>query len=76
MMAEEILDDSFPDLRELESKFGVKTPESLLVWMRDAADCEDRWSSDDHSDGLSDKIRSLKHEMVRFHIVSTAHIYS
>ncbi|XP_076018445.1 uncharacterized protein LOC143010133 [Genypterus blacodes] len=63
MMAEDILQDSFPDLRELESKLGVKTPESLLIWMKNAADCEDDWSSDDHSGALSDKIRILKDEM-------------
>ncbi|KAM7378939.1 hypothetical protein PAMP_004527 [Pampus punctatissimus] len=71
-MAEEILNDSFPDLKELENKVGRKTPESLLVWMRDAADCGDCWSSDvgerrDHSsafsDSFSDKISNLKQEM-------------
>ncbi|KAM4728056.1 uncharacterized protein FYW61_011200 [Anableps anableps] len=70
-MAEEILNDFYPDLNELESKIGRKTPESLLVWMKDAADCEGGWTSDaldrsEHSpDGLSDKINSLKQEMRR-----------
>ncbi|XP_042285350.1 leucine rich adaptor protein 1-like [Thunnus maccoyii] len=68
-MAEEILNDSLPDLKELENKVGRKTPESLLVWMRDCGDC---WSSDvgergDHSsafsDSFSDKISNLKQEM-------------
>ncbi|XP_069574300.1 leucine rich adaptor protein 1-like [Brachyistius frenatus] len=72
-MAEEILNDSLPDLKELESKIGRKTPESLLMWMKDAANCEDSWSSDvvdtgDHSsalrDSFSDKINNLKQEMV------------
>ncbi|KAL7387460.1 hypothetical protein ABVT39_023819 [Epinephelus coioides] len=71
-MAEEILNDSFPDLREVENKVGRKTPESLLIWMRDAADCEDGWRSDvvdrgDRgsalSDSFSDKISNLKQEM-------------
>ncbi|XP_070700431.1 leucine rich adaptor protein 1-like [Pempheris klunzingeri] len=71
-MAEEILNDSFPDLRELENKVGRKTPESLLVWMRDAADCEDGWRSDvvDRGDrgsalrdSFSDKISNLRQEM-------------
>ncbi|XP_007555045.1 leucine rich adaptor protein 1-like isoform X1 [Poecilia formosa] len=68
-MAEEILNDFYPDFNELESKVGRKTPESLLVWMKDAAaDCEG-WTADpsgrsDHtSDGLSDKINTLKQEM-------------
>ncbi|KAM6918335.1 leucine rich adaptor protein 1-like [Xenentodon cancila] len=71
-MAEEILSDPFPDLNELEMKIGRKTPESLLVWMRDAAACGDGWRSDvldrDDSnsafcDNLCDKINSLKQEM-------------
>ncbi|XP_056246493.1 leucine rich adaptor protein 1-like isoform X1 [Seriola aureovittata] len=71
-MAEERLDDSFPELKEVENKIGRKTPESLLMWMRDAADCGDGWRSDvvdngDHSSelsgGFSDKISSLKQEM-------------
>ncbi|XP_071347903.1 leucine rich adaptor protein 1-like [Trachinotus anak] len=71
-MAEESLGDSFPELREVENKIGRKTPESLLIWMRDAADCGDGWRSDvvdsgDHSSalggGFSDKISSLKQEM-------------
>ncbi|KAF7666441.1 hypothetical protein LDENG_00106140 [Lucifuga dentata] len=50
----------------MEYKFGMKTPETLLIWMKDAADCEDFWSSGDvgeHRDSLSDKIRNLKQEM-------------
>ncbi|XP_042353027.1 leucine rich adaptor protein 1-like [Plectropomus leopardus] len=71
-MAEEILNDSFPDLKEVENKVGRKTPESLLIWMRDAADCEDVWRSDvvnsgdrgsASSDSFSEKIRNLKQEM-------------
>lgn len=77
-MAEEILNDSIPDLKELENKIGVKTPESLLVWMTDTAHCEDCWSADvvdrgDHStltsDTFSDKIRNLKQEMVKIQTV-------
>lgn len=68
------MNDSLPDLKELENKIGRKTPESLLIWMRDAALREDCWSSDvvvrgDHnsviSDSFSDKIRNLKQEMVK-----------
>ncbi|CAJ1071703.1 uncharacterized protein LOC117826278 [Xyrichtys novacula] len=71
-MAEEIPNDSLPDLRELENKVGRKTPESLLMWMRDAADREDVWRSDvvDRSERrfalsehFSDKICNLKQEM-------------
>lgn len=71
-MEEENNNDSFPDLKELENKVGRKTPESLLVWMRDAADCEDGWRSDvvdrgnrsfASSDSFSEKISNLKQEM-------------
>uniref|UniRef100_G3PVE1 Uncharacterized protein n=1 Tax=Gasterosteus aculeatus TaxID=69293 RepID=G3PVE1_GASAC len=72
-MAEEILNDSLADLREVENKVGRKTPESLLIWMRDAADCGDGWWSDvvDRGDrssafgqSFSDKLRGLKQEMM------------
>lgn len=80
-MAEEILGDSLPGLRELESKVGRKTPESLLIWMKDAADCEDGWRSDvvdrgdrgsASGDSLSAKISTLKQEMVKIPTVSSA----
>ncbi|XP_054889796.1 leucine rich adaptor protein 1-like [Poeciliopsis prolifica] len=67
-MAEETLNDLYPDLNELESKVGRKTPESLLVWLKDAADCEG-WTADpsgradDTSEGLSDKLNTLKQEL-------------
>ena len=73
-MAEEILNDSFPDLKEVENKVGRKTPESLLIWMRDAADREDGWRSDvvDRGDrssafagSFADKISNLKQDMVK-----------
>lgn len=76
-MAEETFNDSFPDLKELENKVGRKTPESLLIWMRDAADCEDGWRSgvvdrgdrsSAVSDSFSDKISNLKQEMVNLPI--------
>nr|XP_020507816.1 leucine rich adaptor protein 1-like [Labrus bergylta] len=69
-MAEEILNP--PDLRELENKVGRKTPESLLMWMRDAVDREHGWRADavdrgerrsDFSESFSDKISNLKQEM-------------
>lgn len=77
-MAEEILNDSLADLREVENKVGRKTPESLLIWMRDAADCGDGWWSDvvDRGDrssafgqSFSDKLRGLKQEMVKIPIL-------
>uniref|UniRef100_A0A8C8DSS1 Leucine rich adaptor protein 1 n=1 Tax=Oryzias sinensis TaxID=183150 RepID=A0A8C8DSS1_9TELE len=68
-MAEEIHSDSFPDLNELENKIGRKTPDSLLVWMRE--DCEQGWRSDHLAKGsdstpchdLTDKITNLKQEL-------------
>ncbi|KAE8291253.1 Leucine rich adaptor protein 1 Leucine repeat adapter protein 35A [Larimichthys crocea] len=71
-MEEENHNDALPDLKELENKVGRKTPESLLIWMRDAADCEDGGRSEvvDReerssalSDSFSDKINNLKQEM-------------
>ncbi|KAI9541649.1 hypothetical protein NQZ68_028155 [Dissostichus eleginoides] len=68
-MAEETFNESFPDLKEVENKVGRKTPESLLIWMRDAADGENGWRSDvvdmgdRSSDSFSDKISHLKQEM-------------
>nr|XP_046265655.1 leucine rich adaptor protein 1-like [Scatophagus argus] len=73
-MEDEIFNDSFQYLKELENKVGRKTPESLLIWMRDAADCEDDWRSEvvDRGDrssavnaNFSDKISNLKQEMRR-----------
>lgn len=70
-MDEEVIDDSFPYLKELENKIGRKMPESLLIWMRDAAECEDgRRSSEERelssglSDSFSEKISTLKRDMV------------
>lgn len=70
-MEEEILNDSLPYLKELENKVGRKTPQSLLIWIKDAADCEDgcrsdgeRESSSAFNDNFADKIRTLKQEMV------------
>uniref|UniRef100_A0A665UZC1 Leucine rich adaptor protein 1 n=1 Tax=Echeneis naucrates TaxID=173247 RepID=A0A665UZC1_ECHNA len=62
----------FPELREVEAKVGRKTPESLLAWMRDAADCGDGWRPDVGGDSVSalsfsDKISSLKQEMRWLH---------
>lgn len=69
-MAEEFLNGSLPDLKELENKVGRKTPESLLVWMKDAAaaDCEEMWRGDVNNsnlfnDDISAKITNLKQEM-------------
>ncbi|KAF3699039.1 Leucine rich adaptor protein 1 Leucine repeat adapter protein 35A [Channa argus] len=72
-MAEAMFKDSFPPLKELENKVGRKTPESLLVCIRDAeCDGDGARGSDvvdrsEHpsawSDGISDKISCLKREM-------------
>uniref|UniRef100_A0A3Q2PK89 Leucine rich adaptor protein 1-like n=1 Tax=Fundulus heteroclitus TaxID=8078 RepID=A0A3Q2PK89_FUNHE len=70
-MPEDVFGDFCPDLIELENKIGRKTPESLLVWMKDGADGTGGWDSDAldrqerGSDGLSDKINNLKQEMRR-----------
>lgn len=73
-MDEELLGDSLPCLRELENKVGRKTPPGLLLWMRDAAERQDapRSLEAEGESGfslardLSDKIRMLKEEMVKF----------
>lgn len=68
-MAEEILNFPISDLYELENKIGRKTPESLLMWMKDAAGCEDTRSSEGclhFSSSLSEKLSELKQEMVKF----------
>nr|XP_019963063.1 PREDICTED: leucine rich adaptor protein 1-like [Paralichthys olivaceus] len=69
-MAEENLRDFFPEMREVENKVGRKTPESLLRWMKDAADCGDRCDVVDRGDhsstfsgSFSDRISCLKQEM-------------
>lgn len=71
IMDEEVINDSFPSLKELENKIGRKMPESLLMWFRDAADCDDvrrsreeRQLSSGLSDSFSEKISTLKQEMV------------
>uniref|UniRef100_A0A8C7VNT5 Leucine rich adaptor protein 1 n=1 Tax=Oncorhynchus mykiss TaxID=8022 RepID=A0A8C7VNT5_ONCMY len=68
--AQESMYDSFPDLKELENKIGMKTPESLLRWMQGDASLGAEWSSNrpegrDNrtSDSLTDRIRNLKLEM-------------
>ena len=72
-MEEETLNESFPFLKELENKIGRKTPPSLVVWMRDAAECEAGQRPDGERDvgsalssSLSGKISILKQEMVKF----------
>ncbi|KAM4557737.1 uncharacterized protein V3H82_017441 [Fundulus diaphanus] len=70
-MSEDVFSDFCLDLIELENKIGRKTPESLLVWMKDGADGRGGWDFDAldrqerGSDGLSDKINNLKQEMRR-----------
>lgn len=71
IMDEEVTNDAFPYLKELENKIGREMPESLLMWFRDAADYDDvRKSSAERelSSGLNDsfsvKISTLKQEMV------------
>lgn len=72
-MAEEMLNFPFPDLYELENKIGRKTPQSLLMWMKDAAGYEDTKRSEGSfhfSSSLSEKLSELKQEMVKFLFVS------
>lgn len=71
MMDEEVVNDSFPYLKELENKIGRKMPESLLTWMRDAAGSEDvgrsteeREFSSGLSNSFSERISTLRQEMV------------
>lgn len=72
-MAETLFKDYLPDLKELENKAGRKTPESLLIWMRDAAVREALWrsgvadggdQSSTLSDSISAKISQLKQDVV------------
>lgn len=70
-MDEEVINESFPCLRELETKMGRKMPESLLMWLKDAADCEDvRKPSEETelssglSSSFSEKISTLRQELV------------
>ncbi|XP_068098636.1 leucine rich adaptor protein 1 [Hyperolius riggenbachi] len=52
-----------PDLRDLETKLGRKTPEGLLRWMKEEpGECENP-IQDGASRGLGDKIRALRLEM-------------
>uniref|UniRef100_A0A4W5N4B4 Leucine rich adaptor protein 1 n=1 Tax=Hucho hucho TaxID=62062 RepID=A0A4W5N4B4_9TELE len=69
-MEEESVNESFPDLQELENKIGMKTPESLLRWMQGDASLGAEGSSNRPegrdtrtSDSLTEKIRKLKMEM-------------
>lgn len=71
-MDEEVINDSLPCLKELENKIGRKMPESLLVWMRDAAEWEDFGRSGEGGelgsglgDSFSEKISTLKQEVVK-----------
>ncbi|XP_034038451.1 leucine rich adaptor protein 1-like [Thalassophryne amazonica] len=62
-MAEETTNGSSPDLKELEDKVGMKTPERLVMWMRDAAHCEGWSSVTDSGNTISHQINSLRQEM-------------
>ncbi|CAL8370235.1 unnamed protein product [Boreogadus saida] len=59
--------DSLPDLKELEKKIGRKTPESLVVSIRDhAMDCDEKGDQNDidkDNESFSEKIQHLKREM-------------
>lgn len=74
IMDEEAIDDSLQYSKELENKIGRKMPECLHMWLRDAADCDTvRMSGEEGelrsglSDGFSEKMGTLKREMVRIH---------
>ncbi|XP_061784385.1 uncharacterized protein [Nerophis lumbriciformis] len=55
---------TFPHLKELEGKVGRKTPESLLLWMREDVDSDVGQTEDRHPpDDLSSKLSHLKQEM-------------
>lgn len=78
-MAEGLFRDYSPDLTELENKIGMKTPESLLTWMRDAPNCEGGRRSEvsgrenhsaDFPEALSDKINNLKKELVNISVLT------
>ncbi|KAM9323008.1 uncharacterized protein KZ484_021083 [Pholidichthys leucotaenia] len=68
-MAEGTVDDRLPELKELENKIGRKTPESLVVLMRE----EDGWRSEEEEEeeeegggghgGIADKICNLKQQV-------------
>ncbi|XP_049604221.1 leucine rich adaptor protein 1-like isoform X3 [Syngnathus scovelli] len=56
----------FPDLKELENKVGRKTPEILILWMRNAADSQDVETEHQNcilSDSFATKLSNLKQEM-------------
>lgn len=72
-MEEGNVNESVPDLKDLEVKIGRKTPEGLLKWMREESahrgeaksnipECIER---DPARKSLDEKIRKLKVEMVR-----------
>ncbi|XP_061746388.1 leucine rich adaptor protein 1-like [Nerophis ophidion] len=56
---------TFPHLKELEGKVGRKTPESLLLWMREDVDSDVGETEDRRHppDDLSSKLSILKQEM-------------
>lgn len=69
-MEEESLDNSFPELKDLEKKIGRKTPDVLLSWMKDAtrrgelsSDCSQVKENGTFGQSLNDKIKQLKFEM-------------
>ncbi|MED6284910.1 hypothetical protein CHARACLAT_023745 [Characodon lateralis] len=70
--------DTIPDLKDIETKIGRKTPEGLLRWMReDASSLRGEGKLATHQDtskdtgrkSLDEKIGKLRMEMVRFRIV-------
>ncbi|XP_019733434.1 leucine rich adaptor protein 1-like [Hippocampus comes] len=66
MTEEAFVNVSFPVLKELENKVGRKIPESLLLWMRNAADSEDGEIEDQNylfGDSFANKLSNLKKEM-------------
>lgn len=74
IMDEGTVNESVPDLKDLEVKIGRKTPEGLLKWMREEASShrgDGKLNSQETKDrdtgrkSLDEKIRKLKVEMVR-----------
>lgn len=77
-MDEGTANDTIPDLKDIETKIGRKTPEGLLRWMREDASSlrgetkvatPQDTSKDTGRKSLDEKIRKLRMEMVRYRCV-------
>ncbi|XP_036378274.1 leucine rich adaptor protein 1 [Megalops cyprinoides] len=74
-MEESSVNETIPDLKDLELKIGRKTPEGLLKWMREDASHrgDSMFQAQEEEDlgrkGLAEKIRDLKLEMAHLRSV-------